>query len=260
MHSIKRRLFKWLGRERYLYLVSRLFFLAYRLGALRRDPEYECHYFVRNLIRPGNWVLDIGANLGYYSVLFSDLTGPYGKVFSVEPVPLYRRVLARNLRQRANVVILPYALGERAGQVRMGIPGGQPHRHGLTRILEKGERATVPEQFEVEIRPPQEVFGALERLDYIKCDVEGYEGHVLPLMQVYIDRHRPLVQVELAPENRAPIFQLFENADYRAFYVHNQQLQALPDADAPARGDTLFIPSERTASLAALISGAPQSR
>ena len=86
MHSIKRRLFKWLGRERYLYLVSRLFFLAYRLGALRRDPEYECHYFVRNLIRPGNWVFDIGANLGYYSVLFSDLTGPYGKVFSVEQI------------------------------------------------------------------------------------------------------------------------------------------------------------------------------
>jgi len=260
MQQIKRYLFEWLGRERYLFLVSRLYFLAYRWGGLRRNPEYELHYFVRQLIREGDWVIDIGANLGYYSVVFADLAGPSGKVFSVEPVPLYRRVLERNLGGRSNVEILPYALGDEAGSVRMGIPGRQPYRHGLTRVLEKDEAATVDHSFEVTIRPPQQLFGELQRLDYIKCDVEGYEHHVIPQMEAYIRSFRPVVQVELAPENRPLIFRLFEQLAYQAFYVKEQRLRQLSGAAAPAMGDILFIPAEKSASFLELTSNGPQSR
>ncbi len=254
MQSIKRYLFAWLGRERYLFLVSRLYFTAYRWGALRNDPEYELHYFVRKLVRKGDWVIDIGANLGYYSVLFADLAGPQGKVFSVEPVPLYRRVLERNLGGRSNVAIVPYALGEREGSVLMGIPGEQPYRHGLTRVLDEAEQETTGHHFEVRIRPPQQLFGELERLDYIKCDVEGYEHHVLPPMEEHIRRFRPIVQVELAPENRTALFELFAAATYRAFYVQGQRLHPLPEAATPSMGDVLFIPSEKIAGLAEFIS------
>jgi FkbM family methyltransferase len=169
-------------------------------------------------------------------------------------------VLERNLGERGNVAIVPFALGEREGSVLMGIPGEQPYRHGLTRVLDEGEQGTTGHHFEVRIRPPQQLFGDLERLDYIKCDVEGYEHHVLPPMEEHIRRFRPIVQVELAPENRAVLFDLFAAADYRAFFVQDQQLHELPDAATPAMGDVLFIPSEKIAALAELTSAAPRSR
>lgn len=245
MQQIKHWLFELMGRERYLKLVSRGYFLAYRLGLLRSNRDYEFHYFIRHLVHPGDRVIDIGANLGYYSVLFSDLAGPSGQVWSVEPVPLYRRILAANIARRDNVHIVPYALGDEAGAVQMGVPGSRPHRHGLTRILSSGEKEQVADTFEVEIRNPVELFKDLDRLDYVKCDVEGYEIHVLPEMLPLFQRFRPAVQVELASENRPAIFELFLSENYRAFYLRDQQLHPLENPAQPAFGDILFYPAEQ---------------
>ncbi len=245
LKTIKRLLFQVLGKERYLFLVSKLYFVAYRWGWLRSNPEYECHYYIRKLVNAGDTVIDIGANLGYYSVLFSDLVGPRGQVFSVEPVPLFRAVLLRNLGKRQNVQVLPYALGTEAGTVTMGIPtGDQPYRHGLTRVLDREESLAAGNTYEVEIRPAATLFDKLDRLDYIKCDVEGYEHHVLPGLQSLIKRFRPVVQVEVAGENRQAIFELFADLGYRAFFVKEQQLQQFNGPQAPTFGDWILMPGE----------------
>ena len=60
-----------------------------------------------------------------------------------------------------------------------------------------------------------------------------------------IRRLRPLVQVELAAENREAIFQLFLAEDYVAFCVTGQKLRPLSDAFRHATGDTIFLPSEQ---------------
>jgi FkbM family methyltransferase len=250
MHQVKRWLFDRLGRERYLFLVSRGYFTAFRLGLLRQHPEYEIHHFVQHLVREGDRVIDIGANLGYYSIIFSDLVGPEGHVWSVEPVPLYRRILKRNMGRRANIEIVPFALGEVVGRVEMGVPGDQPHRHGLTRVLEEDESDQIDQTFTVEVRVPDELFSGIDRLNYIKCDVEGYEIHVIPPMLEMIRTFRPIVQVELAGKNRQPIFALFIKENYQAFYVRDQHLHALQHASQPFFGDTLFIPHERAGTLA----------
>ena len=245
MQKIKRYLFEALGRERYLFLVSRIYFAAFRLGLLRKDPDYEVHYFISKLVGAGDQVMDIGANLGYYTVLFSDLVGEKGKVWSVEPVPLYRRVLQRNIGRRRNVEVVPYALGVQEGVVEMGVPGDQPYRHGLTRVLEPGSSGAVAGTFRAEVKDPAKIFGQLGRLDYIKCDVEGYEIHIIPQMAALIRRLRPLVQVELAAENREAIFHLFLAEDYVAFCVPGQKLLPLSEALRHATGDTIFLPSEQ---------------
>jgi FkbM family methyltransferase len=250
IQTIKRILFRLLGRAVYLRMISRLYFLAYRSGWLRRNDNYEFHYFVRHLVKSGDYVIDIGANLGYYSVLFSELAGPEGRVWSVEPVPLYQQILKENLGGRENVEVVPYALGEETGTAQMGIPAGdQPYRHGLTRIL-TGEQGKAPAAaFEVEIRDPSTLFDHLGRLDYIKCDVEGYEDKVLPPMQPLIRRFRPLVQVELSAGNRPGIFNLFHAERYRAYALRNQRLDLLKDPHQPAPGDVLFVPEEKDGEL-----------
>ncbi len=227
-----------LGRRWYLYLVSQLFFLAYRTGLLRGTPEYACHYYVRRWIEPGDCVVDIGANLGYYSVLFAEWTGTAGTVYSVEPVPLYREVLRWNVRSFPQVEILPYALDTEPGTVQMGVPDTvAPHRHGMTQILPSAEGMV-----DVEVRTPTSLFGDVSRLDYVKCDIEGHEGVVVPAMTDLFREHEPIVQVEIAPENRSRIYGLMTELGYSAHFVRGTELVEIQDPDDETIGDWIFVP------------------
>jgi FkbM family methyltransferase len=245
MRHFKRWFFQLLGQERYLLLISRLYFLAYHAGLLRRHADYQCHYFARRLINTGDVVVDIGANLGYYTVLFADWTGPGGQVWAVEPSPVYRAVLRRNLGARFWVRVLPYALGEQSGRARMGIAGAPAYRHGLTRVLEERETGPAAYQFEVEMRAPREAFDELPRLDYVKCDVEGYEMRVIPALRDWIRRLRPIWQIEVDAANRQALFDLFLGEEYLALCVVKGRARPLPGPDTPAQGDVFFVPREK---------------
>ena len=240
---IKAWLYRLLGRKRYLSLISQLFFWAYRTGALHGDPEYECHYYVQQLVEPGDWIIDIGANLGYYTVLFAEWTGPTGQVYSVEPVPVYREILRQNVRSLSQVDVIPYALGEEPATVQMGVPeSADPHRHGHTQILSDADDARRPETFEAEVRTPAALFGDVPRLDYVKCDVEGYEGVVLPAMRALLREHRPIVQVEVAQDNRDSIYEMMEALGYQAYYVKEGERVAVQAPTDHTQGDWIFQP------------------
>ena len=195
---IKRLLFKLLGPASYLRVVSKTFFFALNGGWLRRQAAFYNHYMIEKLIRESDHIIDIGANLGYYTILFSDHAGEAGKVWAVEPVELFRNVLKKNLGSRGNVEIVPFALGEEEGkEVEMGIPSGHRNfRHGLTHVLAKGEEQDATATFKATMRNPGLLFGNIQKLDFIKCDVEGYEVHILPLMRSLFEKFHPILQLE----------------------------------------------------------------
>lgn len=242
---IKRILFKLLGAEQYLRFVSRIFFLSLDSGLLRGKPAFYNHYFVKRFVPAGGTVIDIGANVGYYSVLLARAVGPKGKVLSVEPVQLFRNVLERNCRLFTQVTVLPYALGEESGkQVTMGIPGGHKvFRHGLTRVMEENDSSQV--LFSATMKTPAEVFGSLDRLDFIKCDVEGYEIHILPLMMDLIGRFKPVIQIETGGENRKKIVSLLRNTGYVCYWVEREKLRAWDLQGEGPDADLVFIPADK---------------
>src|SRR4030067_729726 len=93
-HTIKRLVaympIRWqqgLKRKYYAYKI-------YRGGFHAHDPEYQ---HLESFISKGDWVLDIGANIGHYTLKFSSLVGENGRVFAIEPVPETFELLAANV-------------------------------------------------------------------------------------------------------------------------------------------------------------------
>ena len=216
--TLHRILYRTLPLEGYLRAVSRLFFLWQRLGLGRRAPETEYVYHLPQLVRAGDTCIDIGANLGYYARTISRLAGPAGRVYAVEPVAPIRKVLSRNLRRCGNTEILPFALGAAAGPVRMGNDSARENGYfgtGRNFVNEGGGRSDV--EFTAEMRRGSELFARLPRLDFIKCDIEGYEAVVMEEMRPLLERFRPTVLIETGGENRPRIVRLFTRLGFAGY-------------------------------------------
>jgi len=244
---LKQILYKILGVKNYLIVVSRLFFLTYTLGLLKKNKDFNCHYFIRRLLKRGDHVIDIGANLGYYSRLFARAVGPEGKVYSVEPVTLFRNILRFNTSRFKNTTIIPYALGtEDDKSIEMGIPKSNKYlRHGLTRVLNKDENESFEFTFTEKMFTPVTLFGKLKRCDYIKCDVEGYEIHIIPQIEFLIKPFEPVIQIEIEPANRKPISEFLLSFSYQGFYLKGEKLFPIGEDLELIEGDLFFIPQNK---------------
>jgi FkbM family methyltransferase len=147
-------------------------------------PEREV---VRRLLRPGMRAVDVGANVGYYLLLIESAVGPGGSVACFEPEPENLRELARNVEANRleNVRVFAVAVGAEDGRVSM--------RVGINAAVagEAGGDFTVP---------LLRLDSALEGpVDFVKIDVEGYEGHVLAGARRLLREHRPTLLVEIHP-------------------------------------------------------------
>jgi len=85
------------------------------------EPEWE---MASQWLSPGDWAIDVGANIGHYTKRFSDLVGPRGRVIAFEPVPATFELLAANVAQFAcsNVTLLNLAASDATQVVGMSIP------------------------------------------------------------------------------------------------------------------------------------------
>jgi FkbM family methyltransferase len=158
------------------------------------EPEFA---LIGQLVAPGDWAIDVGANIGHYTKRMSDAVGPNGRVIAFEPVPTTFAILAANARffGHANVTLINAAASDTAGAVLMSIPSFDS---GLTNLYQ-AEITTEP-------RPGLETVGALaltiDSLDLVgnigvvKVDAEGHELPVLRGMRDVLSRCRPNVIVE----------------------------------------------------------------
>src|SRR5688572_20270646 len=90
---LKKTLFRILGLNAYLSLLQKFYLLSYKSGYLKNNKSYAWHYFVKKLLKPDDVIIDIGANLGYFSYVFIETVKKQGHVYSVEPVEIYRQQL-----------------------------------------------------------------------------------------------------------------------------------------------------------------------
>lgn len=239
---IHKTLYRSLSLENYLRAVSRLFFLYQRLGIGRYAPATEYVYHLPQLVRKGDTVLDIGANLGYYSRTLSRLVGSEGNVYAVEPVPPILAVLRRNLRHCRNVEILPYALGTEDKPITMANDSARETGYfgtGQNFVNEDGQEAGS--EFSAQMRRGSELFAGLERLDFIKCDIEGYEVVVMNEMRPLLERFRPTVLIETGGDNRPRIVRLFTEMGYHGATLDHGKERPLSETSTK---DIIFRPQQ----------------
>jgi FkbM family methyltransferase len=147
----------------------------------------------------GGLFIDVGANFGWYSCLFSRLAGGTGRVVAFEPEPDNFGLLAANLRRNAceNVVALREGVAERPGELALHLyKASNPGRHSLLPAA-GGETVTVPV---VSLDERLQALGLADRaVDLIKIDIEGFELSALRGATAALSRCRNLV-IEYSPD------------------------------------------------------------
>lgn len=155
------------------------------------EPEYK---ILHNLITDGDWVVDIGANVGHYTKRFSELVGANGRVIAFEPVPTTFSLLSANVQlfSNLNVTLINAAVSDKVDVVGMSMP---KFSTGLTNYYEAHISSAPSNALSVLSLPIDSLF-ANQRIALVKIDAEGHESFVLASMQKLIENHHPVLIVE----------------------------------------------------------------
>jgi FkbM family methyltransferase len=241
---VKRILFKLLTQRAYLKAMHRGFYFLFDLGLLKNDRRFKYHYIVKQLIKKDFTVIDIGANLGYFAKTFARLT-PEGKVICIEPILPFYQILLKFLSPYPQVVIHNIALGEEEGIVEMVLPESNGMiRTGLPHIVDKSEDIGGQKTAQVKVKKGSELFGSLPKIDYIKCDIEGYEWIVFNELKPIISKSRPIIQIEISESNIDNFVHYFDQLEYCQFGICDFKI-IREKGHQKEIGDFLFIPTEQ---------------
>lgn len=260
--QLKSLLFKTLKIDGYLTIIQKSYVLAFDLGFLKRNPAYKWHYFVRDLLKDGDTIIDIGSNLGYFTRQFAKKVKKAGHLYCVEPVQPFQKQLKKLTAGKPNVTLLPYALGEENDKtVTLGIPAAFQQlgylRHGTTTLLHGGNSADGKYSFDATMKKGSELFAGLPKLDYIKCDIEGYETVVFPEMRPVIQKYQPLVQLETWGKQLMTMYNFFTEMHFQAYFLEGEKLQPLERKPQARWGesDILFVPASRQERIKPFLAG-----
>jgi len=257
--AIKKILLKVLGEKKYLSFLSTSFQRLYSAGLLGK--EYADVYFLAKFIQKGDYCVDIGAHLGYFTLPLSRLVGDSGKVFAIEPMSPFHHTLQRLLQQKkaGNVTLYQVALGGEGEFVQMGIPDTGATKHfAYARVVEANPHLAFNESERVRNESGDRLFSQLPRLDYVKCDVEGLEYRVFASMTKTIGKHHPVLLCELFQrEQRIQLFELLQPFGYQAYVLEGGMLTLLDvyaEGPIPSQND-YFIPPQRLERMRPFIRG-----
>jgi len=184
------------AKERYLRreINNNLFSLDLRDRGISKDlildriREVKTTEIMKRIVKKGDIILDIGANIGYYTILEADLVGAKGRVYAVEPVPKNIGLLKKNieLNNCQNIKVFPIGAGAKEGRVKIYLS----ESCNLS-SMNKNTKGIIDE-----IRVP---IITLDKFlinkpfpNLIRMDIEGYEYQVLKGMAKILKRGEPL--------------------------------------------------------------------
>jgi len=151
---------------------------------------------VRQWVRPGMKILDVGANIGYFTTVLADLVGPTGHVWAFEPTRKYGDRIQWHLDANAladRATLLPFGLSDCEQQCSIDIVDCSASLH----LWQGGETAG---RETIRLRRLDDVAAELNlpAVDFIKIDIDGHEPFFLKGAQKYLRQHHPAMLMEFA--------------------------------------------------------------
>ena len=147
---------------------------------------------LKNFSTPGGVFIDVGANIGYYSLAASSWVGKQGHVYSFEPLPKTNGYLKKNilLNGKENISIYPYACSSSNGKAKMVVG----KESGWSRLGYKNEGDTVVKLITLDSFIQK---NNITSVDVIKIDTEGADFEVIKGATETIRKFKPVILLEV---------------------------------------------------------------
>jgi FkbM family methyltransferase len=166
--------------------------------------EEHVQEILTEYVKPGMVAYDIGANVGFLSILMARLVGPTGQIVCFEPMPQNAQAIRHNveLNDFKHVVVREEAVGDHEGQVSLMVDHfSSNHRLELTGKKIARQEGTITVQLR-NLDSPARVAPELRPPNLIKMDAEGVEVMILRGAKELLARARPVMLIELHGTNR----------------------------------------------------------
>jgi len=177
---------------------------------------------ISKLLKKGMTCIDIGGNIGYYVLLERKLVGKEGKIIAIEPLQQNFDYLKKNisLQNVDNIITFNFACGDKDGKAKFFIN----KKSNGCQVIRDGAEPPNPSKgkiSEVLVRRLDSIVEELklDRVDFIRMDVEGYELHILRGLKKTLEIFKPIISLELhkrqlGNDGICEFFQLMKELNY----------------------------------------------
>ena len=252
---------KWLGIENKTYskrLANNFYMRVNPSEHIQQQLFWYGHYekelglLIRKILKPGDVFLDIGANIGYFSLLAAKHE-PTAKIFSFEPVGSSFQKLEENIALNAakNIKALNAGIGERNEEREIYI--SDEDNTGMSSFQRPENYSGKSERVKVITVDKWFSSSGLVKVDLIKLDVEGSELAAVKGMDETLKNFKPLLIVEINPETLsqfalmpADIFRHLGDLCFSGFLILSSgRLKQINNYQPGDTNNVLFIPDEK---------------
>ena len=158
-----------------------------RLSFIKDYENIETETFKKN-IKKGDVVLDLGANIGYYTLIGAKIVRNEGKVFAFEPSPGNFKILKKNIEANGykNVVAVQKAVSDKNGKIKLFLDRYSDASNSIYDVHD-GKESVIVDSITLD-----DFLKNSGRIDFIKMDIEGAEGKALAGMSEILKRNKNL--------------------------------------------------------------------
>ena len=239
-----------LVRDESLFLTQLGLPLGWHIGFFG-SYEPGLRNIMRAVLRPDGIAIDVGANVGWHTLLMARLVGPRGRVLAIEPNPSVCEHLLCNVRlnQFAQVEIVPCAMAESARTLNFLAPHADEPGSASGHVVLEGDppsSSIAVDASTLDILAGQKQLG---RLDLIKIDAEGFELPILQGAEQTIARFRPYIFFEFdqayavrGRESPALLSGFFNSCGYRLYAIGRNWSELIGDRDWPKNANIFAAP------------------
>ena len=178
--------------------------------------EPESTSVIKNLVKPGDVVLDIGANIGYYTVIMSKIVGKTGKVLAFEPTKHFFDVLQSTveINNLTNVQLYDFGISDNNSESEISIGEHSATIHWLKDSERNGGIPISVEQ--IILKRLDDIISSMniDKLDFIKIDVDGHEPAFLDGAWETLNKYKPTILMEIDHQH-------YRKAGYLAWDFYN---------------------------------------